>query len=131
MEVPRIKEILKPAFEKHGDKIVAVYIFGSVASNEAGPSSDIDIAVLFDGRYLDGSDDVRLELYADCCRVLKRNDIDIVVLNKAKNLFLLDEIVRNGVMLFEGNTELKEDFEGRILHNSIEFKQHRLQVMGF
>lgn len=131
MEVPRMKEILKPAFEKQGDKIAAVYLFGSVAANEAGPSSDIDIAVLLDGRYLDSSDDLRLELYADCCRVLKRNDVDVVVLNKAKNLFLLDEIIRNGIVLFEGNSELKEDFEGRILHDSIEFKQHRLQVMGF
>ncbi len=131
MEVPRMKEILKPAFEKQGDKIAAVYLFGSVAANEVGPSSDIDIAVLLDGRYLDSSDDLRLELYADCCRVLKRNDVDVVVLNKTKNLFLLDEIVRNGIVLFEGNSELKEDFEGRILHDSIEFKQHRLQVMGF
>jgi hypothetical protein len=41
--------------------------------------------------------DLRLELYADCCRVLKRNEVDVVMVNKAKNLFLMDEIVRNGM----------------------------------
>ncbi|KAF0220689.1 MAG: hypothetical protein FD174_1013 [Geobacteraceae bacterium] len=131
MDVQKIKIILAPVFEKLRDKIAAAYLFGSVSRDETNPASDIDIAVLLYGKYPDPGDDVRFALYADCCRVLKRNDVDIVLLNKAKNLFLLDEIVRNGVVVFEGNAGLREEFESRTLHDSIEFKQHRLKVMGF
>jgi predicted nucleotidyltransferase len=131
MDIQVIKSVLTPVFEKLRDKIVASYLFGSVATKEANAASDIDIAVLLYSKGLNFVSDVRLALYADCCRALKRNDVDIVLLNRTKNIFLLDEIVRNGVVLFEGDTGLREEFESRILHDAIEFKQHRLKVMGF
>ena len=125
-----IKAALAPVFEKMRGRIAAAYLFGSTASGQAGPLSDIDLAVLLTGGDFGASADIRLDLYADCCRALKRNDIDIVVLNKAKNLFLLDDVVHNGVLLFYSDTALREEFEVMVRHDFIEFREHRMKVMG-
>ena len=82
-----MKTTLAPVFERFAGKLTAAYLFGSVACGSAGPLSDIDLAVLLPTDDLGVCTDLRLELYADCCRVLKRNDIDIVLLNRTKNLF--------------------------------------------
>ena len=65
-------------------KIAVAYLFGSSARGEAGPGSDIDQAVLlFDSAGSAGLE-LRIDIHADCCRALKRNDVDIVVLNTAQ-----------------------------------------------
>jgi hypothetical protein len=46
------------------------------------------------------------------------------------NLILLDEIVRNGMLVFDGDTELREDFEARILHDCMDFRRQRLLTIG-
>jgi predicted nucleotidyltransferase len=125
-----IKETLAPVFEKMRPRIAVAYLFGSSATGDAGPKSDIDVAVLFHSGGIEADFETRLELYADCSRALKRNDVDIVVLNRARNLFLLDSVVRNGIVLFEGDPELREEYEVRVMHDFIDFREHRIRVMG-
>ena len=62
----------------------------------------MDIAVFLSG---DGRNPPLMSssLYADFCRALKRNDVDVVVLNIAVNLMLLDEIVRYGVVIYDAD----------------------------
>ena len=125
-----IKKTLAPVFEKMRGRIVVAYLFGTSATGDAGPNSDIDLAVLLQSGGVDAQFELRLELYADCCRALRRNDLDIVVLNRTRNLFLLESVVRNGIVLFEDDAELREEYEVRVMHDFIDFKEHRIRVMG-
>jgi len=74
--------------------------------------------------------DFKLTLYADCSRLLKRNDIDIVMLNNLKNLILAESIVRNGVLLHETNQNQRINFELKTIHNAIDFRYQRKLAMG-
>lgn len=125
-----IRDALLPVFEKYKNKIVFAYLFGSASKETGYPPGDVDIAVFLSPEGRRSSFDVKLALYADFCRALKRNDVDVVVLNTAKNLMLLDEIVRYGVLLQDNAPDRREDFELKILHQAIDFKQQRLAVMG-
>jgi predicted nucleotidyltransferase len=130
MQADYIKNILFPVFEKYGDKVEFAYIFGSAAGKEVYPLSDIDIAVYlsqYAGAYFT---DLKLDIYADLCRTLRRNNVDLVVLNVVKNLILLDNITRQGVVVFERDSALREKFELRVQHQAIDFKTQRRAILG-
>ncbi|MFZ6016093.1 MAG: type VII toxin-antitoxin system MntA family adenylyltransferase antitoxin [Nitrospirota bacterium] len=123
-----IKDILEPIFDKH--RVLFAYLFGSTSQDNVQPSSDIDIAVFLPAGTGQSYFDIKLSLYADFCRALKRNDIDVIVLNTATNLMLLDDITRHGIIIYERDTDLREDFELKVLHQALDFKKQRLVVMG-
>jgi predicted nucleotidyltransferase len=125
-----IKALLLPVFERYADSVVFAYLFGSSAKEEVTALSDIDIAVYFSYGTREFHSDTKLSLYADLCRALRSNDIDLVILNTSRNIVLLDEIVRNAVVLYERDSDLREDFEVKVLHRAIDFKEQRLAVMG-
>ncbi|HAI86106.1 MAG TPA: hypothetical protein DCL63_03850 [Firmicutes bacterium] len=79
--VERIKEAVVPVLTKHG-RVVAAYLFGSAGTERATAMSDVDIAVLTDGdiSLLD-----ELSLSADVAVALGREDVDLLVLNSARN----------------------------------------------
>jgi len=64
--------------EGHDDVLVA-YLFGSLARGTQGPLSDVDVAVLLreDGSLFDR----QLRLVADLSGELRRDDVDVIVLN--------------------------------------------------
>ena len=126
-----ITEKLRSVIEKYKNHIIFAYLFGSAAKNDLRPLSDIDIAVFFHKGEKESYFDLKLAIHADICRVLKRNDIDVVILNSTTNLMILDEIVRYGILLFEGDKNLREEFEHKILHLAIDFKEQRKAVVGF
>jgi uncharacterized protein len=130
LRVDAVKRALLPVFEKFGDKIVFAYLFGSAAKGEATAKSDIDIAVYFSGDIPESHFQDRLSLYADICRALKSNDIDLLVLNSAANLIMLEDIVRHGILLYDRNPDLRDEYELKILHLAIDFREQRLAVMG-
>jgi uncharacterized protein len=124
-----VKSALASTFEMAGD-VAAAYLFGSRANGGAGPLSDVDLAVLLTVYDPCLSGEIKLQLYADCSRALKRNDIDIVILNQTRNLFLLDEVARNGVLLFDRDPSSRQEFEFKVIHDAIEFREHRMKIMG-
>lgn len=125
-----IKKLVQPVFGKHKDYLVFAYLFGSTAQDKVFPLSDIDIAVYFSKGESDFCSDMKILLYTDISRALQRNDVDVVVLNKTKNIMLLDEIVRHGIVLFDKDIHLRLDFETNILHSAFDFKSQRMAVMG-
>ncbi len=131
MNIEEIKSAVLPVFEKYSGDVAAAYLFGSMATGSWYGLSDIDFAVLLHKKGKALYFDARLSLYADLCRALKRDDVDIVLLNTTKNLFLLDEIVRNGIVVFEADSGLRDEFECRVLHEAIDFRAHRSRVIGF
>ena len=130
VKVTSIKALLLPVFEKYSDRIVFAYLFGSAALEEVTPLSDLDFAVFLSHGTRKFYSDSRFSLYADLCRTLKRNDIDLVVLNTAGNIILLEEIVRKGVVFYDKDVEVREAFEIKVIHQAIDFKEQRLAVMG-
>lgn len=80
MEFEEIKRKCGPVFEKYG--IIIAYLFGSVARGTAGTLSDIDIAFY---KYA-FTDSLENKLYGDLSHTLKRNDIDLVNLERASSL---------------------------------------------
>jgi predicted nucleotidyltransferase len=127
--VDSIRAALLPVFEKYREKVAFAYLFGSLATGEAGPLSDVDIAVFFLGERETFFDD-RLSLHADICRALRSNEVDLLVLNSASNLIILEDVVRRGIVLYDGDPDLRDDFEVRVLHQAIDFREQRLAVMG-
>lgn len=68
-------------------------LFGSEARNEAGPSSDVDLAVLGDGLDL-------FALGAELALVIGR-EVDVVDLRDV-SIPLAEELVRDGIVVHEG-----------------------------
>ena len=118
------------ALRRYRHDIVAVYLFGSCATGEVNPTSDVDIAVLFKSNDSKNAFQLRCAFYADLSRMLQRNDIDIVVLNTSRNLILQDTIVREGKLLYSADDEARIAYEVRTMHMCIDFKQQRKRYVG-
>ncbi len=92
-------------------RVLGVYAFGSRADGRASPSSDIDVAVLLD-QALDLAEELRLR--STVVDELRRDDVDLVVLNQAPPL-LCYEVLAHGKLLFSRDEELLQEFEERTL----------------
>ncbi|MEA1921702.1 MAG: nucleotidyltransferase domain-containing protein [Pseudomonadota bacterium] len=128
----RLQTQLLPFFTKYRKELVVVYLFGSKADGTETSSSDIDIALLLRDRDKKNTATLQLHMYADLCRALGRNDVDLVVLNLSGNLILKDQITRHGVVLYstDDTNDEKTDFELKVMHRCTDFKSQRYQVMG-
>ena len=128
----RLQAQLLPVFSKYRKELVVVYLFGSMADETESSSSDIDIAVLLRGHDKKNATTLKLHLYADLCRALGRNDVDLVVLNLSGNLILNDQITRHGIVLYasDDSDDEKTDFEQKVMHRCTDFKRQRYQTMG-
>lgn len=81
-------------------KVVSAFLFGSQAKEKTGSLSDIDIAVFLDERVpREKYFDVKLHLLGELMDLLKRNDIDLVILNEAPPL-LSYRVLKEGVLIF-------------------------------
>lgn len=97
-------------------RVIAVYGFGSRARNEQTPASDVDVAVL-----LEGDIDLKSELLLRAAVVeeLKRDDVDLVILNSASPL-LAWEIVTTGKRLFSRDPDRSDSFEDRTIRRYLD-----------
>ena len=130
MDLEQFKIELAPVFLKYHEEIVVAYLFGSMANGALSSLSDIDVAVLMRNIDKKSAAALKFRLYADLCRKLKRNDIDLVLLNLSGNLMLNDEIVRYGKILYTTDDKAREEFELNLLHSCTDFKFQRLYAMG-
>lgn len=94
--IPQIKKIL--AVSPH---IKLAYLFGSVASGATHAKSDLDLGI-----YIKHPDkikrfEIRQKLYIKLALALKRDDIDIVIINDSQSTLLRYEIVSKGMRIFE------------------------------
>ncbi len=107
---------LQKVFEKH-DEVLFAYLFGSVAKNEEGPLSDVDIAV-----YLDCEKnqvfDLKLELNSQI--PIMDKEFDLVVLNEAK-LSMQHEII-NGKVIYCKDNDKRVEVETSIMNRYLDMK---------
>ncbi len=127
--IDKIKHRLQPVLKKYQQELKAVYLFGSIAEGDSTSLSDVDLAVYVEDpeRF---SFQSKLMLHGDCCRVLARNDVDLVVMNSSKNLLLLEEIITTGQVVWEKDSAMRIEFEAQLLHRAIDFKEQRSRLMG-
>ena len=86
--------------------LVAVYLFGSTSAGNAGPESDVDLAVLARQR-LDPSD--RFDLQERLASVLRR-PVDLADLRAASTVFAI-QVVGGGRLLYESDSAARGRFE--------------------
>jgi predicted nucleotidyltransferase len=107
--------------EKHMysmDNIVFAYLFGSYVKGTQSESSDVDIAL-----YLkDSSLDSKLQTSYELSKLLKK-DVDLVVVNEVKNIYLLEDIIYNSIVLKD--SESRFDFELSRQHDILDFKEFK------
>lgn len=126
-----IIEVLQQTLHKHRDRVLFAYLFGSLAEGRCGPLSDVDVAVFLADEPASDRWDAGLSLHADISRALRRNDVDVLILNDAQNLILLDAIIRRGVLLLDQDRQARESYELSVLHRAIDFKTQRAATVGF
>lgn len=97
------------------------YLFGSYAEGTHNDSSDIDIAVYLN----DTSLDAKLSLGYTLGKILKK-EIDLVILNDVKNIYLLESILYKGVVVKDA--EERALFEVQKNHEIIDFKNFRRYI---
>ena len=99
---PTLQEICR-AYQE----IIAAYVFGSQATGEAGPRSDVDVAVLLDEHMKDNFDS--LQFVVDLERALNGN-VDLVVLNRAGEP-IKHQVRRDGRIVFDRDPKRRKHWE--------------------
>jgi uncharacterized protein len=95
-QIKQIQEISKKMNIKY------LYLFGSQARGKAGPLSDFDFAVKFDPKKTKDAFDAKLDLIGELCTVLKRDDVDVVDMDKA-NPYLLFNIIKDARKMYSSD----------------------------
>lgn len=94
-----------------------VYLFGSQASGNTKPFSDIDFAVLFTRNLTDQErSTLKIKILGDLSGILKMDKIDLVDLKTAPP-FLQFEVIRKRNEIFVRNENARIDFETKVLFN--------------
>ena len=112
--------LLKEVFAKFPE-VKLIYFFGSQADGSAGPLSDYDFAV-----YLEPFDKKKLleikgGLLTGIAKILKTDNLDLVILNLAKSPELKYSIISKGKLIYE-KKPLKIMVEPKILSEYFDFK---------
>ncbi|MDO8593068.1 MAG: nucleotidyltransferase domain-containing protein [bacterium] len=94
IDFEKLKPELAKIAEKHGLKLVVLY--GSRATGQIRPDSDIDIAVL--GKRMINFDE-HLELIGEFTGLFQTDEVDIKLLHHVDPLFR-QEVMRDGVLLY-------------------------------
>lgn len=101
----KLKELQE--FFRNRQDIAAVYIFGSFGTEFEHQFSDLDFGIVFSTASIRFEDELRLA--ALLSQLLKRDDIDIVNLNKAP-INLRYRVISEGDLIIEGSYESHSDF---------------------
>ncbi|MEW6104438.1 MAG: nucleotidyltransferase domain-containing protein [bacterium] len=72
MILNNIANKLHLVFEKYKDYIKFAYLFGSAARDDLTPLSDIDVAVFLCKEEKELYFNLKFDIHADICRILKR-----------------------------------------------------------
>ncbi len=117
----QIEEKIKEFFKRY-DFVELVYLFGSLAKGKSTEKSDVDIAVLLP-HYFDKIKcfKLQIEFIGKLCLILKRNDVDVVILNIAPPL-LKYIVATTGKVIYEKKKGLNHDFFCKALNEYFDYK---------
>jgi hypothetical protein len=109
-EVKKHLPEIRKVFEKH--EVIFALLFGSHAKGKTGKLSDVDFAVYL--RKCSSHFDLQLKLMGELGRILKKDRVDVVILNQASPLLAQMAIV-HGEVIFCQNEDVKANFFTRTL----------------
>lgn len=115
-----IADLLPEAFEylRSEEDILFAYLFGSLVDGKAGPLSDVDIAVYLAEKV--SFAEKKLVLLGNLADILKTDEIDLVVLNKAP-LTLKMKILENKRIIVDKVPFLRHRYESLTLREYFDF----------
>ncbi|MBW2652301.1 MAG: nucleotidyltransferase domain-containing protein [Deltaproteobacteria bacterium] len=122
--IDEIKGILKKYFQKHTEIEVA-YIFGSVTQGRTSSLSDIDIAVITDSQQIKEETyryGYKAEILTDLIKLLKTNDVDLVILNEV-NTLLKHRVLYFGKLIYSKNERKRIAFQTDTINKYNDYKQ--------
>ena len=122
--IDEIKSILKKYFQKHTEIDVA-YIFGSVTQGRTSSLSDIDIAVITDSQQIKEETyryGYKAEILTDLIKLLKTNDVDLVILNEV-NTLLKHRVLYFGKLIYSKNERKRIAFQTDTINKYNDYKQ--------
>ena len=108
------------------DDIIFAYLFGSYAKEKQTHLSDIDIAVYI--REKKGISDKKLKILMDLSKLLKTDDIDLVILNKAP-ISLLTKILAHKIILNDKSPTIRHSFESLNMRMGFDFSYLEKQIL--
>ncbi|OIP22670.1 nucleotidyltransferase [bacterium CG_4_10_14_0_2_um_filter_33_32] len=127
-QLEKIKEI----FSQY-PQVKLVYLFGSQARKNIGPLSDYDFAMYLDEKNSIKMYDLQYIILAKLSRLLKTDQIDIVILNLTNKPALKYNIITEGILILE-KEYFKTLIEPRILNEYFDFRdsliRHNLTKAG-
>ncbi len=118
------KEIIEQLerFLEKREEIQFAILFGSIAKGTSNKLSDVDIAVMLAPDFKDSSPyGYQATLTADLMQELKRNDVDVVILNEAP-ILLKYEIMRYGDFIHIRDKQARIQFQVDTLNQYEDFK---------
>ncbi|QOP42955.1 nucleotidyltransferase domain-containing protein [Sulfurimonas sediminis] len=113
-KIDKIKKIIHNINE-----IEFAYLFGSYAKNTQTDKSDIDIAVHVKEEY--NNFDTKLKIHHKL-EINLHKDIDLIILNNAKNFDLLEDIFNEGIILQDAKDDERILFELAKEHEIQDYK---------
>jgi len=119
-----IRNTLNGYLQKHPEIEVA-YIFGSLAQGKTNALSDIDIAIITDSQQINNKTyryGYKAEILTDLIKLLKTNNIDLVILNKA-NTLLKHRVLHHGILIYSKNERERINFQIDTINKYNDFKQ--------
>jgi predicted nucleotidyltransferase len=92
--------------------VMLAYLYGSQASGQATPLSDVDIALVLKEGHYDPARRMRLELQIedDIVRGCDIPEADVRAIDQAP-LLVRGEVVTNGILLYSRDEEFRVEFE--------------------
>ncbi len=94
------------------------YLFGSHVNNTNTFKSDIDIAIFVKNGF--NLFDTHLKVH-HILEINLNNEVDLVVLNNAKNFHLIKDIISDGIILKDTKDSTREMYEVNKLHEIIDY----------
>jgi predicted nucleotidyltransferase len=119
-----IQEQLEELFARQG--VILAYLFGSQATEQAGPLSDVDVAVWLgpDVPPRQGWGDVQINLMDELARLFEVKRVDVVILNRATPL-MAHQVVKYGRIIYEPDPLARIRFEVTAFHRYVDTKPLR------
>jgi len=124
-----IKKLLKDIFAKY--PVEFAYLFGSMASGQAGPLSDVDIAVYLEYHLPEKQqEEIIGALRSDIEKVLQMPDkIGLVLLNEELPPALERDIVYDGKLIYVKNDTARAYYETDVICRWLDYKPHHDRFM--
>ncbi|MBD3160450.1 MAG: nucleotidyltransferase [Candidatus Lokiarchaeota archaeon] len=114
--ISRVKSTLES-----DQKIQAIYLFGSHATNTVNPMSDIDIAVLLDEEMVQDMVEIYWKLLRRISDALHTDRLDLVILNESEPALKFN-VIKDGILVYDRDSVARVRFERRTINEYLDMQ---------